>query len=106
MEKVPVCLQVLFCGLLTVPQHYDAKHRFECTECDDKFTTEAARDEVRSFRRSPADGTDKVPQHYDESHRSIECPECDREFETQKAMNQVHVQSSPQRLPADNYSAL
>ena len=34
---------------LTFPQHYNAKHRFECPECDDEFTTEEARDEVRSF---------------------------------------------------------
>jgi len=49
VEKVANYVQVLFCGLLTVPQHYDAKHRFECTECDDEFTTEEARDEVQSF---------------------------------------------------------
>ena len=32
--------------LLTVFQHYDAKHRFECPECDDEFTTQAAVDQV------------------------------------------------------------
>ena len=37
--------------LLMLPQHYNAKHCFECSECDDEFTTEAARDEVQSFRR-------------------------------------------------------
>lgn len=50
MNKVPVYLRVSFRDrLLTLLQHYDAKHRFECDECDEEFTTEAARDEVQSF---------------------------------------------------------
>lgn len=32
--------------LLTSFQHYDTKHRFECPECDDEFTTQAAMDQV------------------------------------------------------------
>ena len=31
---------------LTPYQHYDAKHRFECPECDDEFTTQAAMEQV------------------------------------------------------------
>ena len=87
--------QVLFRNcLLTLPQHYNAKHCFECTECDDEFTTEAARDEVRLFLLVSRPDTDAVSQHYDETHRLVECPECDREFETQHAMDQVRSQPS------------
>jgi len=32
--------------ILTLFQHYDAKHRFECPECDDEFTTQAAMNQV------------------------------------------------------------
>ena len=55
MGKVPVCPQATFRDYpLMLPQHYDAKHRFECSECDEEFTTEEARDEVRSFCLFPA----------------------------------------------------
>jgi len=50
MEKVLVHLHARFHShIVTLPQHYNAKHRFECSECDDEFTTEEARDEVHSF---------------------------------------------------------
>ena len=32
--------------VLTAFQHYDARHRFECPECDDEFTTWAAMDQA------------------------------------------------------------
>ena len=52
MEKVSICSQTTFHNhMVTPPQHYAAKHRFECNECDDEFTTEEARDEVRSLWR-------------------------------------------------------
>ena len=31
---------------LTFFQHYDAKHRFKCPECDDEFTTQVAMNQV------------------------------------------------------------
>lgn len=86
MEKVRVSLQASFCDRLpTLPQHYDAKHRFECTECDDEFTTEADRDQVRSFfsfsvryRRSPLASRGSPPLDRVSSVRSrIRDPECD-----------------------------
>ena len=32
--------------ILTFFQHYGAKHRFKCPECDDEFTTQVAIDQV------------------------------------------------------------
>jgi hypothetical protein len=50
VKKVPVHLRASLRNCpLTLHQHYKAKHNFECSECDDEFTTEAARDEVRPF---------------------------------------------------------
>lgn len=37
---------VLGSRILTFFQHYDVKHRFECPECDDEFTTQAAMNQV------------------------------------------------------------
>ena len=34
--------------ILTFFQHYDAKHRFKCPECNDEFTTQVAMDQVSS----------------------------------------------------------
>ena len=34
-------------------QHYDAKHCFECPDCDDEFTTQAAMDQVPFYPLSP-----------------------------------------------------
>ena len=40
----------LFCDpLLTFLQHYNTKHRFKCSDCDEEFTAEGARNQVRPF---------------------------------------------------------
>lgn len=35
--------------LLTVSQHYDAKHLFKCSVCDAKFNTQAGVNQVTRF---------------------------------------------------------
>ena len=40
--------------LLSLLQHYYAKHNFECSDCGREFTTGSARDQVRPFWWSPA----------------------------------------------------
>lgn len=40
--------------LLSLSQHYYAKHCFECSDCGREFTTANGRDMVRPFRWSPA----------------------------------------------------
>ena len=76
---------------LKYPQHYSVKHCFRCSVCDDEFTTENARDHVRSF-----DGLCLVSmlillKHYNAFHRWVKCPECGVEFRNKEAMNQVQV---------------
>lgn len=38
--------------LLTIGQHYERRHRFECAECDLVFKSEGARDGVFVLRSS------------------------------------------------------
>ena len=98
MKKVPVHLSMpprdrSFAS----HQHHQAKHNFECSECDEEFTTEAARDEVRllSVLLAAWPGTDIDPQHHEEEHSMVECPHCDREFANQKAVDQVCTNTLP-----------
>lgn len=92
--------------LLTCPQHYDAKHRFECPECNGEFTTESARDQVRPFWCHLPNADVILIKHYNAVHRWVDCPECGSSFWTQEAMNQVHTHPSLHQSHAYGCSAL
>ena len=83
-------IPVLDSQMLTIAQHYDAKHRFECSECDREFKSTKSMNNVERLTTALTSHLLTTIQHYDAKHR-FECSQCDSEFTTEHSRNQVRT---------------